>query len=475
MPGIKYWLPTAMLAGLFCVFTLAGLAGDDDSLWHTNFEEAKAKARSEDKLLLLDFTGSDWCGWCIRLKREVFEQEVFQKEAPQRFVLVQLDFPQGKELPAEIQKQNEQLRERFSVSGFPTILLLDAEGQLIARTGYRPGGAEEYLKHLDQFVTAHQTIVQMRGDLADARGLDRARLLDQLIEAYGALEIEADEIEAWTREIIALDGDNEAGLKVKYQFLQSMADADALKRNQKFDEAKAVYDAVLEMSGINNAQKQEAHFARGECFFHAKDFVGVVACLKQAAEAAPDSAGMVIIQDNLERFAPLAEAQETAAEIREKLDASEGTERARLLDGLLEARTALSRAVPDPELAHDTDSWAREIVALDTENSAGLKGKYGVRLALADAQQLVRDRKPDEAHAVLDKALAIPGVAEEPLQELYLAKANYYAAQQEFQKSVEACQRALDAAPSSPRVRYIIKQMEAAQAELDKQKSQDEP
>ena len=67
--------------------------------WTNDFEAAKTKAKKEGKHLLLDFTGSDWCGFCIRLHGEVFSKEVFRKEVPKHFVLVELDFPRQKQLP----------------------------------------------------------------------------------------------------------------------------------------------------------------------------------------------------------------------------------------------------------------------------------------------------------------------------------------------------------------------------------------
>jgi thioredoxin-related protein len=460
---------------LVSLFALAGIAGDEASVWQTKFEDAKTKAKADKKLLLVDFTGSDWCGWCIKLKQEVFDQEVFLKEAPQRFVLVELDFPRTKQLPEELKTQNDQLAQQFQVSGFPTILMLDAEGQLIARTGYRPGGPEEYLKHLTEFVTAHETIVRMRTELASVQGLDRAKLLDQLIEAYAKLENEHPDIKSWSAEIVTLDAENKAGLKVKYQFRQLLAEADGLKQNRKFDEAKAAYDKALALPGISGELKQDAYFAQGECFFNSKDFVAVVACLKQAAEAAPASPQAANIQAMIQRFAPMAEGQEAVAKIKGQLEAAQGLDRAKLLDQLIDARTKLSQAMPDQDLAQDTEKWSQEIVALDAENKAGLKSKYEVRVLVAEAQSRLQEQKLDEAHAALDKALAVPGLAGEQLQEVQFAKAVCHAAQQEFQKSLDACQKALEAAPESPKARNVRSLMQRAQAELERQKAKEQP
>lgn len=116
--------------------------------WMTDFPAAQTKATGEGKPLLLDFTGSDWCGWCIRLDREVFSQAAFKDFAASELVLVELDFPRGKKQSAEVRAQNEALAAKYGVEGFPTLILLSAEGDVLARTGYREGGAEAYVEHL---------------------------------------------------------------------------------------------------------------------------------------------------------------------------------------------------------------------------------------------------------------------------------------------------------------------------------------
>jgi len=138
---------TVILLGLLVSVSRAG-----ESLWLTDFEEAKKAAAERGVPILVDFTGSDWCGWCIRLKAEVFTQEVFLAYAKENLVLLELDFPMKKELPEALKEQNEALREKFRIRGFPTILLLDAEGEELARTGYRRGGPEGYIEHLKELL-----------------------------------------------------------------------------------------------------------------------------------------------------------------------------------------------------------------------------------------------------------------------------------------------------------------------------------
>lgn len=124
----------------------AAFAGDH---WLMDFEKAKALAQAQDKDLLINFAGSDWCYWCQRLEREVFSKPAFVQAAGGRFVFVLVDFPQDKsQQSAELQQQNERLAQRFGVKAFPTVVLADAGGRPYAQTGYREGGAQAYLQHL---------------------------------------------------------------------------------------------------------------------------------------------------------------------------------------------------------------------------------------------------------------------------------------------------------------------------------------
>lgn len=107
--------------------------------WDDNYEKSLTKAKEEQKLVLLDFTGSDWCGWCVKLDEEVFSKPAFKKFAKENLVLVELDFPRGKNLPRKTKEQNDALKGKFKVSGYPTIIVVDPEGKEVYRcAGYKP-------------------------------------------------------------------------------------------------------------------------------------------------------------------------------------------------------------------------------------------------------------------------------------------------------------------------------------------------
>jgi thioredoxin-related protein len=125
------------------------IAGDG---WLTDLDKAKEQAAKEDKAILMDFTGSDWCGWCIKLDEEVFSKKKFKDYAKKHFVLLELDFPRKKEQSDELKEQNRELAKKFGIEGFPTVILTDAKGRKFGETGYQEGGPEAYIKHLDELL-----------------------------------------------------------------------------------------------------------------------------------------------------------------------------------------------------------------------------------------------------------------------------------------------------------------------------------
>jgi len=124
----------------------------NNNLWLTDFDEAKVQALEEKKPILIDFTGSDWCGWCVKLEKEVFSQTDFLKFASDSLILVEIDFPKKKVQSEELKIQNKALAEKYSISGFPTVLLLSPEAELIEKTGYLSGGAKVYVSHIQSIL-----------------------------------------------------------------------------------------------------------------------------------------------------------------------------------------------------------------------------------------------------------------------------------------------------------------------------------
>jgi len=127
-------------------------ASKDELNWENNLEQAIAQAKKENKAVLVNFTGSDWCIWCKKLSSEVFQQEAFKNYADDNLVLVMLDFPRNIQQSAETQAYNRNLAQRYGIQGFPTILIFDSQGKMVAQTGYQPGGPEKYIEHIKSYL-----------------------------------------------------------------------------------------------------------------------------------------------------------------------------------------------------------------------------------------------------------------------------------------------------------------------------------
>jgi len=137
------------MALLACV----SLGTAEEGKWLHDFEAAKTQAKEESKPIFINFTGSDWCGWCIKLEKEVFTKKEFQEYAKDNLVLVEIDFPEKKEQSVDLKAQNKKLDKDFEIEGYPTLFLLDADGKKFTDDiGYREGGPEAYVKHLKSLI-----------------------------------------------------------------------------------------------------------------------------------------------------------------------------------------------------------------------------------------------------------------------------------------------------------------------------------
>ena len=140
---------------LILLMTLIGCnqkTAKDNLDWEENLETALQKAKQQNKAVLVNFTGSDWCIWCKRLSDEVFSKSEFEDFAKEKLILVKLDFPRDIEQSEETKIYNNNLAQRYGVQGFPTILLFNSSGQLVLTTGYQPGGPINYINHLKSYL-----------------------------------------------------------------------------------------------------------------------------------------------------------------------------------------------------------------------------------------------------------------------------------------------------------------------------------
>lgn len=141
----------ALIALLFILGSFSVEA--QELVWNNNLKNAIEVSKKTNKPLLLFFTGSDWCGWCMRLQTEVFKTPEFKKWANENVVLVELDFPRRTALAPEITEQNNQLQQFFAVQGYPTVWFINAtnsDGKVnidkLGSTGYLAGGPKVWLE-----------------------------------------------------------------------------------------------------------------------------------------------------------------------------------------------------------------------------------------------------------------------------------------------------------------------------------------
>ena len=178
--------------------TLSPNAFASDS-WETDYEAALKKAKEENRFILVDFSGSDWCGWCIRLNKEVFSERAFEDYADEELVCLLIDTPRRKKLSRDLEAQNTRLKQQFRVSGFPTVLVLNPDGEPVGRTGYQKGGPEAYVQHLKEFIEPHREAYPLKGA---APGPRTVRTAGRTWTAVSGSTLEAELIEVgggWVR------------------------------------------------------------------------------------------------------------------------------------------------------------------------------------------------------------------------------------------------------------------------------------
>ena len=141
-----------LLAMLLCSgakFSFAQEAG-----WTDDYAKAVERAKAENKPILLDFTGSDWCGWCMKMKQETLNTPQFTAYAQQNLVLMTVDFPHKRQLAPATKQQNDKLNAKYQADGFPTFVLIDKSGRELGRqSGYLPGGPAAFIAELSKFYT----------------------------------------------------------------------------------------------------------------------------------------------------------------------------------------------------------------------------------------------------------------------------------------------------------------------------------
>lgn len=281
----------ASIAGLAFALTTPFLSAGGEG-WMTDFEAAKAKAEKENKAMLVDFTGSDWCGWCIKLVDEVFKHDEFKKGVADKYVLVELDFPRDKsKLSEETQKQNAELQKKYGVRGFPTILLLDSNGLPFAQTGYKAGGPDAYLTHLDELSENMKKRDEALATADKLSGVEKAKALVSALDAIPAdYHSQYSELIA---EVSELDPKDETGFTAKQNRLvaQKTLEAEVGTALRAKDSAGAIakIDAFLADNEPTGEEKQQVLTMKLNPLFMEKNIDAIEKLVDEAIAIDPES------------------------------------------------------------------------------------------------------------------------------------------------------------------------------------------
>ena len=219
---------------------LAALAPAWAAEWMTDLEAAKTKAAAENKAVLVDFTGSDWCGWCIRLRKQVLDTPAFETYAKDKFVLMEVDVPQNPKFDQALLKRNQELCEQYGVSGFPTILVINPKGDVV-------GGFSGYVASTAEAAKPLDAALATAALLAKAETQQGAEQVATLAAAYKSLPEDLREnASALRQRIIALDTDDTSGMK-RLQRVQEQRVAlqQAINKAASAAEAIAIVDQAL--------------------------------------------------------------------------------------------------------------------------------------------------------------------------------------------------------------------------------------
>lgn len=263
--------------------------------WLTDIDAAKKSASESKKDLLIDFTGSDWCGWCIKLNDEVFKHDAFKTGVKDSFVLVEIDFPREKgKLPEDVRKRNTELGEKYAVQGYPTILLCDAEGKPYAATGYEEGGPEKYVSHLNELRKNKSKRDEAFAKAAKASGLEKAKVLIAALDAMKVDEkVAANFYGDIAAQIRAADPKDETGFAKKAEsgkrieeFQNSLQEFGAKRDHEG---ALALVDKTLKEGGFDTESTLQIMMTRSAIYASTGKFDEALKAVDEAKAFAPDS------------------------------------------------------------------------------------------------------------------------------------------------------------------------------------------
>jgi len=274
--------------------------------WLVDFEKAKAQAAKEGKPILMEFTGSDWCPPCKALHKNVLIKGIFKEEMPKHYILLKLDNPRDKSKQTDAEKaQYKDLAREYKVTGVPSVFLTDADGNpFFKSSGYSGQSADEWVEQM----VDKSGIPKALAKAEKAKGIERAKLLDTALTMMGskfANESHGEKID----EIINLDAENKAGLKVKYegarkaaQFKETLTQIMRTNGGAKSEALAAKIDELVKKEKATGESLQEALFMKSSIMFRDKKKDEAEKLLLEAQKAAPNSATAKRIDQILKQY-----------------------------------------------------------------------------------------------------------------------------------------------------------------------------
>ncbi len=402
------------------------LAHAADEGWTADMAAAQKAAQASGKDILIDFTGSDWCPPCIALHDDVFSKEEFQKAAAERYELVVMDFPQRLVLPEATQEQNARWARKIGLEGYPTVLLLDAEGRAFGKTvGYSGEGLDAFMGMLDEMQATKAKRDAAFAAAGEATGQTKAEALDR-----GLSELDAGLLTVgYGPQVDAIVDATDEGSELHEKYT-------GMKRDLLVREALPTVQEQLEGGQVDEA----VHSIDGLIERH-RPSPSMRAMLLNMKVGALMNAG------NLD-------AAVAAADEMGKVEATD-------------AATVTAMAQQRAGVYARAGRWEQAVAALD-QGVAGTQEVAAKQELLLNKSQVYQFQgDPESSLAALDEALALEGT-QPPVQQQILANQAFVLFQLErFDEAGAKLDAAIAAAPDSPAVgdlRNGKQQIEAAKA-----------
>jgi nucleoredoxin len=404
-------------------YNTAELAYSGKGPWMMDYNAAVEKARKENKDLFVLFTGSDWCKYCKVLEKNTLSHAGFIENVTKDFVLVFMDRPRSSGLKAKITPERARLRDslskKFEVAGVPSVLLMTPEEDVYKRSvGASPLTPEAYAAEAGKAKRAYRERLAIRENLKK-EGIgpeEKVRQLDRLLSSVTP-ETAMKKYRKDLDEIIRLDVANKAGAQMKYKAL--VVTQEAMKLMFKDRNYQKTYDltdkALREYAYKGEYLQRILHFKSTAVLtlaHHAEDETRIeklaegVRLEKEGIEAAPGTALAGKLRGYYKRQSRCLKGALQEKEIRGKLknQSIQGTERAKLLDGLLKA-LQMQHIFGTPLQWSEKAPYVKQIMALDADDKAGLKSRYGIEVIEREISEQTKKRNIEGVYDKIDTLL----------------------------------------------------------------------